>query len=165
MDSIDLIGDNLVRSEEIVLSRIEDMRAHCLVPPTNRGGGHTLWVIGHLAYIEALVIDRFMRGLPNPLSRWESMFDGEVVSSREEDYVSFDVALTECRARRAATRKLLATLAEHDLDRQSKQAPGGTEPMFGTYRKCFQYVADHWLMHRGQLADARRAAGRDRMWY
>ena len=39
-----------------------------------------------------------------------------------------------------------------------------TEEAFGTYRLCLQYVADHWYMHRGQLADARRAAGLERMW-
>ena len=26
------------------------------------------------------------------------------------------------------------------------------------------HVADHWYMHRGQLADSRRAAGLTRMW-
>jgi hypothetical protein len=26
------------------------------------------------------------------------------------------------------------------------------------------YVADHWYMHRGHLADARRASGIERMW-
>jgi len=40
----------------------------------------------------------------------------------------------------------------------------GYEDTFGTYRLCLQYVADHWYMHRGQLADARRAAGLARMW-
>ena len=35
----------------------------------------------------------------------------------------------------------------------------GVELLFGTYRRCFQYASDHWFMHRGQLADARRAAG------
>jgi hypothetical protein len=34
----------------------------------------------------------------------------------------------------------------------------------GTYRRCLQFVADHGYMHRGQLADARRAAGLPRMW-
>lgn len=53
MLSIDLIRDNLRRSEEIVLARIEDMRDHCMVLPTPRGGCHTLWILGHLAYIEA----------------------------------------------------------------------------------------------------------------
>jgi hypothetical protein len=36
--------------------------------------------------------------------------------------------------------------------------------LFGTYRRCLQYAADHWYMHRGQLADARRTAGLERMW-
>jgi len=42
--------------------------------------------------------------------------------------------------------------------------PAGFEDTFGTYRLCLQYVADHWYMHRGHLADTRRAAGVERMW-
>ena len=60
MDSIYLIRENLQWSEEIVLSRIEEMRDHCMVPPSSKGGCHTLWVLGHLAYIEAIVIRTFM---------------------------------------------------------------------------------------------------------
>lgn len=58
MLSIDLIRENLKRSEDIVLSRIEDMRDHCVVFPSPGGGCHTLWILGHLAYIECLVIHR-----------------------------------------------------------------------------------------------------------
>lgn len=49
MQSIDLIRDNLKKSEERVLARVEEMRDHSLVFPTPNGGGHTLWVLGHLA--------------------------------------------------------------------------------------------------------------------
>ncbi len=59
MDTIHLISENLAQSEQIVLSRIEEMREHCLVPPSSRGGCHTLWVLGHLAYIERLVVHQF----------------------------------------------------------------------------------------------------------
>jgi len=51
-----------------------------------------------------------------------------------------------------------------DLDTPSATVPQGFEDTFGTYRLCLQYAADHWYMHRGQLADARRAAGVARMW-
>ena len=51
MQSIELIRDNLTRSRDHVLARIEDMRDYCVVFPTPRGGCHTLWVLGHLAYI------------------------------------------------------------------------------------------------------------------
>ena len=165
MQTIHFIRDNLKRSEEIVLSRIEEMRDHCVVPPTPRGGCHTLWVLGHLAYIEALVIRKFMLGEPNPLADWEEMFDGWEVSGDIEHFLPFDRVLAECRATRASTIELLDSLDEGNLDQTSANVPDVVKELFGTYRRCFQYSADHWFMHRGQLADARRAAGLERMWY
>jgi hypothetical protein len=165
MQSIDLIRENLKRSEDIVLARVEDMREHCVVFPTPRGGCHTLWVLGHLAYIEALVIRGFMLGEPNPLAHWEDLFDGADTSGDIELFPPFDQVLAECRKARASTIALLDSLTEDDLDEASESAPDGVSELFGTYRRCLQYVADHWFMHRGQLADARRAAGLERMWY
>ncbi|MEM6471843.1 MAG: DinB family protein [Planctomycetota bacterium] len=165
MDSIDLIHENLRRSESIVLSRVEDMRDHCFVSPTSRGGCHTLWILGHLAFIEGLVIFDFMRGEPNPLSHWQGSFDGEDLPVEKAIDVTFDQAIIACRDMRSKTISLLETLEEPHLDRSGTEVPEGAEHLFGTYRRCFQYVADHWLMHRGQLADARRAAGISKMWY
>lgn len=165
MQSIELIRRNLERGEEIVLARIGDMREACLVAPTPRGGAHTLWVLGHLAFIEAQVVRGFMRGEPNPYAGWEQVFDGEDVSGRGSDFPPFDEVLGACREERSATLSLLGTLAEEDLDRDSLHIPEGAHQLFGTWRDCLQYAADHWLMHRGQLADARRAAGIGRSWY
>lgn len=164
MQSIDLIRENLDRGAERVLARIDDMRKHCLVFPTPAGGGHTLWVLGHLAFIEALVVRGFMLGEPNPLADWEDMFDGADVAAVAEAFPPFDDVLAECRAMRAGTVEVVGTLDEADLDRKSANVPQGHEENFGTYRLCLQYVADHWYMHRGQLADARRTAGVERMW-
>jgi uncharacterized damage-inducible protein DinB len=155
--SIDLIRQNLERSEEIVLTGIEVMREHCMVPATPRGGAHTLWVLGHLAFIESLVIRQFMLG--------EATFDGDAISSEREDFPAFDEVLENCRRARAETVLLLDGLAEEDLDAKSVDAPIAAKDLFGTRRSCFQTVADHWYMHRGQLADARRAAGLERAWY
>jgi hypothetical protein len=165
MLSIDLIRENLRLSENIVLARVEDMRDHCVVFSTPRGGCHTLWVLGHLAYIESLVIHSFMLGEPNPLADWEEIFDGADTSADAERFPPFDQVLEECRRIRASTISLLESLAEDDLDKAGENVPAGAEELFGTYRRCFQYAADHWLMHRGQLADARRAAGFERAWY
>lgn len=165
MESIDLIRENLKRSEEVVLARIEDMRHHCTVFPTPRGGCHTLWVLGHLAYIEAQVIREIMLGGQNPLAHWEDLFDGAEVSGDAGQFPPFDQVLDECRAVRASTTSLLDSLSEEDLDRASANVPDGVEGLFGTHRRCLQYAADHWFMHRGQLADARRAAGLERMWF
>lgn len=165
MLSIDLVKENLKRSEDIVLARVEDMREYCTVFPTPRGGCHTLWILGHLAYIESLIIHGFMLGQSNPLADWEAMFDGYGISADSKDFPPFDQVLEVCRRTRASTISLLGSLAESDLDTASHSAPDGVEGLFDTYRRCFQYAADHWFMHRGQLADARCAAGLERMWY
>jgi len=164
MQSIDLIRDNLAKSTERVLARIEDMRAHAVVYPTANGGGHTLWVLGHLAYIEGLVVQDFLRGERNPLAAWEPLFDGDDVSGELDAYPPFDELLAECREVRAGTVAMLAGLDEADLDCASAYVPKGLEETFGTFRLGLQYLADHWYMHRGQLADARRSAGMGRMW-
>jgi len=164
MQSIDLIRDNLTRSRDRVLARIEEMREHCTVFPTSNGGCHTLWVLGHLAYIETLVVRTFMLGEANPLAQWVEVFDGEDASGDVGEYPPFDEVLAKCREVRESTVALLDSLREEDLDSVSAKVPGGFQDTFGTYRRCLQYVADHWYMHRGHLADARRAAGLRRMW-
>jgi uncharacterized damage-inducible protein DinB len=163
MRSIDLIRGNLKKSRDRVLARVEEMRDHCVLPPTRNGGCHTLWVLGHLAYIESLVICRFMLGEENPLAEWEEIFDGTDVSVDITDYPLFNNVLAKCRAVRESTIALADSLSEDDLDKQSANVPKHFEDTFGTYRLCLQYVADHWYMHRGHLADARRAAGLARM--
>jgi hypothetical protein len=164
MQSIDLIRRNLITSRDRVLARVEDMREHCVVFPTSNGGAHTLWVLGHLAYIEAWVVQGFMLGKKNPLAAWEQIFDGTEVSGDISKFPSFDHVLAKCREVRESTFALLDSLSEDDLDRESAHVPAGFEDTFGTYRLCLQYLADHWYMHRGNLADARRAAGLERMW-
>jgi hypothetical protein len=143
MQSIDLIRDNLARSRNRVLARIEEMRAHCLVFPTTNGGCHTLWVLGHLAYIEALVIRTFMLGEPNPLAHWEDVFDGPDPSGNRDQYPGFDEVLARCCEARESTLTLAASLSEADLDQASVRVPPGFEDVFGTYRLCLQFVADH----------------------
>ena len=79
-------------------------------------------------------------------------------------YPPFDQVLARCREARESTLALVDSLSEEALDQVSANVPAGFEDTFGTYRLCLQYVADHWYMHRGNLADARRAAGKERMW-
>lgn len=147
-----------------MLARVGEMREYCVIFPTSKGGCHTLWVLGHLAYIESLVIRRFMLGEPNPLAAWKEVFDGADVSGDISRYPPFDLVLAKCREMRESTLAVIDSLSESDLDQASTNVPAGFEDTFGTCRLCLQYVADHWYMHRGHLADARRVAGLERMW-
>ena len=85
-------------------------------------------------------------------------------SKPKPKYPPFDEVLATCREMRASTLTLLGSFADEDLDKAGAGVPAGYEDTFGTRRLCFQYVSDHWYMHRGHLADARRAAGLQRMW-
>ena len=163
MESRDLIRDNLSKSMERVLESVEEMQEHCMVFPTQNGGGHTLWVLGHLAYIEGEVISGFMLGKPNPLADWQEPFDGADQSADATAYPLFNEVLDTCRDMRRSTLEHLESLTEDDLDQAGEKTPEGWESTFGSYRLCLQFVADHWYMHRGQLADARRTAGVGRM--
>lgn len=165
MHSIDLIGESLRRSEGIALAKIEDMRDHSMVLSTPRGGAHTLWVLGHLAYIESLVIRVFALGEQNPLADWAGVFDGDRISTNADDFPDFDVVLDRCRGARADTIKSLDSMTEDDLDLAGRNVPDVAMELFGTRRQCFACAPEHWYMHRGQLADARHAAGIERMWY
>lgn len=164
MQSIDLIRENLARSAERVLAGVADMREHGTLSPTPRGGCHTLWVLGHLAYTEQLIIRELMLGEANPLAEWKDLFDRDEVETDASLFPPFDDVLATCRRVRASTIALIDALSEDDLDEPSAKIPEGWEQTFGSRRLCLQFVADHWYMHRGQLADARRAADLHRAW-
>ena len=60
---------------------------------------------------------------------------------------------------------MMMSLAEdmRDAPLTFPTANGGCHPMFGTNRLVFLESGLHRMAHRGQLADARRAAGRPRL--
>jgi uncharacterized damage-inducible protein DinB len=161
MQSKDLLKMNLEMATGMVQSLIEDMKDAPLTFPTPKGGSHPLWVLGHLAYSEGSILHEMMLGESNPLAEWKEIFaDGTEPVSDADKYPPFDEVLAKCQEIHQASMALLGSLSEDDLDTSSKRCPPKYEGYFGTYRQCFQMVANHWLMHRGQVADARRAAGR-----
>jgi hypothetical protein len=51
-------------------------------------------------------------------------------------------------------------MSEADLDKPTKAPPKEREQEFATYGRSFLTLALHQAMHRGNVTDARRAAGR-----
>jgi len=56
--------------------------------------------------------------------------------------------------------KLLESLSEEDLDKQTKAPPKGREQEFATFGRSFLVLALHQMLHRSHVTDAVRAAGR-----
>ncbi len=102
-----------------------------------------------------------MLGEQNPLEEWKEIFGfGSEPVADADKYPSFDELLRKLQEVHQANIALLDSMSEKDLDTPSKACPPDYVDFFGTYRQCFQQVANHWLMHQGQVADARRTAGR-----
>lgn len=161
MQSKDLLKMNLEACKGMILPMIEDMKDTPLTFPTPKGGNHPLWVLGHLAYSEGVLIQEMMLGESNPLADWKEIFSNGTEPVADADkYPPFDEVLAKCLEVHQANMALLDSMSEEDLDTASKSCPPEYKGFFGTYRQCFQQIASHWHMHQGQIADARRAAGR-----
>jgi uncharacterized damage-inducible protein DinB len=81
-------------------------------------------------------------------------------STDASQYPTMDELLGKFEEIRSATLTHLDTLSEDDLSQRS-HAPEEFGPTFGTIGACFAAMSTHMSFHAGQIADARRAAGRD----
>lgn len=163
MNSKDLLVQGLQLSYGMVLPLLEDLKSAPLVTPGSQGGNHAHWILGHLANSEGR-FRTIMRGVPNPVDAWQTLFGGGTQPDPlASGYPSYDELLLKLVALRQETLEWVETLTEGDLDHPSQVVPPGFEPMFGTWGKCLLMLSLHWMNHRGQLADCRRAAGRAKL--
>ncbi len=161
MKSVEFAKMAMETSKHLVMLLIDDMKDAPLTQPTVNGGNHPLWVLGHLAYSEANIVEAVMLGETNPLDEWKDVFGGgsEAVADANH-YPPMDEVLSKFEQVRERTMTLLAGFTEDDLDKPSKACPPERQELLGTIGRCLMVVALHPAMHFGQVADARRAAGR-----
>jgi hypothetical protein len=160
MKAIDVIRTALEIGDRSMLMLIEDLRDLPLMQPTPCGGNHPMWVLGHITFIEANV-QHVLFGEPNPLKHWAPLFaPGTEPTSDASKYPPFEEIIRTYRDFRARNLKTLEEIGEAGLDRPTKSPPKGLEQVFSTVGTSFLTLAMHQMSHRGQLADARRAAGR-----
>ncbi len=161
MKTIDFIRMGLETSKNFALALIDDMSDAPLTQPTSKGGNHPLWILGHLTYAEANIINHIILGNENPLIGWKEMFGSSSEPTAEAGrYLGWDEVRSKFDEARVNTLSLLDGLSDDDLDQPSKNCPPGREQFIGTVGACFLVLTLHPMMHHGQVADARRMAGR-----
>ena len=160
MKTVDFIKMALESSKGWVMGLIMDMKDTPLAQPTPNGGNHPMWVLGHLVRAESDLLDGFILGKPNRFPELEAQFAmGTTPSTNANDYPSMDELLGKFEEIRSATLAHLDTLTDDDLDKPS-HAPEEYSDFFGTVGACYAAMSTHMSFHAGQVADARRAAGR-----
>ena len=141
-----------------LLAIVRDLKGdELLTRPTENGGNHALWVLGHLATSEAAIINGYVLGNANPLKSWEPLFGmGSSPSDNAADYDSVESLLAKFKEVRQATLQTLQEISPEELDAQT----GADYPIFSTKGKCFAMMVSHQAFHTGQLSDVRRALGK-----
>ncbi|HEY7118022.1 MAG TPA: DinB family protein [Tepidisphaeraceae bacterium] len=160
MKAIDLIRNAMQISDQAMLMLVEDMKDAPLAQPTPCGGNHPLWVLGHVTFIEGNV-PHVLFGEPNPVGHWAPLFAaGTEPKSDAAAYPPFEEVLRTYRDLRARNLQILERLGDAGLDQPTKAPPPGLEAFMRTAGEALLLVALHQMSHRGQVADARRTAGR-----
>ncbi|MCA9277956.1 MAG: DinB family protein [Phycisphaeraceae bacterium] len=161
MNAVDILKNNTAMCRKFAVDLITDMKDSAMTQPTKNGGNHPLWVLGHLAYSEGSMIQGMMLGKDNPLADWKDLFEGGSEPTTDASkYPSFDEIMKKSDEVHALTMQYLEGITEADLEKPSAACPDEYKEWFGTVGKCLNINALHPFMHYGQVADARRAAGR-----
>jgi hypothetical protein len=160
MHSKDAIKFALNLSNGALLGAIDKMSDAATTFPTPHGGCHPLWVLGHLALVEGTLPQVFF-GDKNPAAEWYPYFgeNSEPVADLAA-YPPFTTVREKYIQLREQNLKILESLSEEDLDKPTKAPPKGREKEFDTFGRSFLTLALHQMMHRGNVTDAQRAAGR-----
>jgi uncharacterized damage-inducible protein DinB len=160
MHTKDAIKFALNLSNQAVLSVIDDMSDAATTFPTPNGGCHPLWVLGHLTLVEG-AIPAALFAEKNPVADWQQYFgENSKPVADASTYPPFAEVREKYLQLRERNLNILESLSEADLDKPTKAPPQGREREFATYGQSFLVLALHQTMHRGNLTDARRAAGR-----
>jgi hypothetical protein len=160
MKTIDLVRGAMHMADKVTARLADDMRDAPLTRPTGRGGNHPLWLLGHLAVVEG-AIPQVVFGEPNPVGHWEKLFgQGTTPSDDAAAYPDYEEVLGTYRDLRKKNLARLEAIGEAGLDEAPAAVPPGFEDEMRTVGQTYLTIAMHQMIHYGQLADARRAAGR-----
>lgn len=159
MQALELVRFALQMTEGSTLNLVQDLRDTPLVQPGPTGGNHPLWIMGHLCVVEGS-LRKILYGEPNPVEHWAPMFGlGSTPHLDASAYPSFDEVVQTFRELRTETLRRLGEHSEADLDRKPFEIPAGFEDAMTTFAHALLLISLHQMVHYGQIADARRAAG------
>lgn len=160
MESRDLIIQAFEHSFALVFPLLQDLATAPHVTPSPSGGNHAHFILGHLLQSEGF-FRSVMEGTGNSHGGLSQSFGGGAQPEPTGNgYPPYADMLSELERVHRQTVDWLKSINETQLDQTSRAVPPGFEAFFGTWRLCLLMRPLHWMNHRGQLADCRRAAGR-----
>jgi hypothetical protein len=159
MNTHEAILSNLHTARYITTSYLGDLSdADLLVRPV-AGAHHTAWQLGHLIVSEHQMLNGVRPGsapaLPHGFA--EKHEKTAAKSDQLSDFCSKETYLSLMHQLREATIATLSQLTPEDLSQPGPEAMRAYAPKVGS---VFLSIANHELMHSGQVAVIRRALGK-----
>lgn len=160
MDLKGFVKLSLADSHRFATMLINDIKDRPVQYPTPNGGNHPLWVLGHLAFSESFILDECLLGKSVRFPELSALFNSQTNPVADvSKYPPMLELFSKWELIRAALVAHLDSLTEADFDKPS--AIGNKYgPPFATVGACFAVLISHPVFHAGQVADARRAAGK-----
>lgn len=123
------------------------------------GKSHPLWLIGHLANTNNLLIGMWCCENDSMLAKeYGKKFapdfaGGDPIVTDPDNYPAWDEVLAQYKAVGDACGKGIRALPEEDLDKPLRGgAPENMQKMFGSIENAIRTMIRHEAHHRGQLA-------------
>lgn len=144
----------------VSMAYLDDMSDAELMRRPHPGCNHVIWQLGHLIAAEHTMIESIAPGkMPALPAGFAERYTKETATS--DDPAKFDnkeTLLRVYREQRAGAIKILDSMSDADLGKESPEAVRGYAP---NYAAMFGLQGGHWLMHAGQWAVLRRQLGRE----
>jgi hypothetical protein len=158
MNVKDPIRTTLAMSEMILGGYIADLTDSDLLVRAVPGMNPIAWQLGHLISSERGMMEKIVPGSCPALPEGFDEFHGRdrATSDDASGYLSLAKYQELMTAQRAATKQILESIPESDLD----HAGEGFPPYAPTYGAMLNMVGIHGLMHAGQFVAVRRMLGK-----
>jgi hypothetical protein len=155
MNAKDVMNHAYGLSEHILNSYLGDLNdADLLLRPVD-GQNHIAWQLGHLISSERMMVEGVKPGSCPPLPDGFDENHNKDASTSDDSRKFFPKQkyLELFQAQRAATRKVLDSLGDADLD---KPGPERIRQIAPTVGAMFGLLGEHVLMHVGQFVSVRK---------
>ena len=140
----------------MLLERVKEIPDDKMTVRAAEGSVHLAWILGHLAWSEAGVLNKFVLGKDNHMEHLgQACRMGSTVTDDPSAYPSKDESLRLLEQVRADTLKFLDGISEADLDKPLKNAP----PQFTTSGAVLALIPAHEAHHNGQISIIWRKLG------
>ncbi|MEC9373257.1 MAG: DinB family protein [Planctomycetota bacterium] len=157
----EVIRKSLEDAHGIATALFTDMRDQPFT--TYKGANTPYWLLGHVTCAEASLLDQYLSGRPNRYAAWAPMFGpGSTPQNAQNGGPAYDELLDAYKTVHADVLNYVDHLDPASLTNPCHK-PDTPGPAFETISDCLSALSLHTSLHAGQMMDARRAAGKPRM--